>query len=50
MLKNKKQGKQEDNEDFDDMLAEFQVADLATANKAANSLTTSKIYSKKAYL
>jgi hypothetical protein len=41
MLKNKKQGKQEDNEDFDDMLAEFLVADLATANKAANPLITS---------
>jgi hypothetical protein len=38
---NKKKGKKEKEEDFDDMLAEFQAGDLATASNSANSSTTS---------
>jgi hypothetical protein len=38
---NKTKGKKEKDEDFDDMLAELQASDLASASNAANSSTTS---------
>jgi hypothetical protein len=41
MPKNKKKGKQQNSEDFDDMLAELRAGDLATASSAANSQATS---------
>jgi ankyrin repeat protein len=41
MPKNKKKGKQENDNDFNDMLAEFQAADLATASSASSILATS---------
>jgi hypothetical protein len=41
MPKNKKQGKQEEDKDFDKMLAEFRAADLATPSNASGTLSTS---------
>lgn len=41
MPKNKKKGKQENDEDFDAMLAEFREGDLATASSAASSPASS---------
>jgi hypothetical protein len=44
MPKHTKKGKQENDEDFDDMLAEFQIADLATST-AARPLAASSLSS-----
>jgi hypothetical protein len=41
MPKNKKKSKQPDEEEFDDMLAEFWVGDLATASNASRTPATS---------